>query len=145
MAKTQPSEVTKKVKEKRNLYLAASLFLNIAPIVVCFFYIFTTQRVVDGVPAISSGQKFAFSASIIVALSIFVINILAKLNLRSPTFIIILGLLIALSKIINVAIYTMAYICVVVILDEFWLTPGYKKANTKLTINKEIDMREAMR
>lgn len=85
-------------------------------------------------------QKVSLSATIVCAIILFTMAALFKYRLRSPVFLILLGIYAALKEItvplILVSVFT--------ILDEFLLTPLARKYKQLLVINKEIDKREKL-
>lgn len=86
---------------------------------------------------IEKAQKITLSFSCIMAIMLVFVNIIFKYKLRSPLFILLLGVYYALGNILPLIII----LSVGIILDEFIFTPAYTKAKNKLTINKEIDAR----
>lgn len=110
-------------------YKALSLLVTLGPMI---FYVI--KGFIEG----ETTQKFSMAACAVVAIILVVVNIIMKINLRSPLWILLIGVYICLGK-IEVLLIVMA---VTTMLDEFWFTPMYKSARGKYTINREIDKRE---
>ena len=82
-------------------------------------------------------DKVFLSFTCLVAAMLTLINLLYKYHLRSPMFILLLGVYKTLHNILPLIII----LAIGVVLDEFVFTPAYKRAKDKLVINKEIDAR----
>lgn len=85
----------------------------------------------------STTQKVVLSASIVGAIILFALSALLKYHLRSPVFLILLGIYGALSE-ITVAL---VIVSVCTILDEFVFMPLMKKYKNLMVIHREIDRR----
>lgn len=120
--------MTKKYKRKKIFYGALSLLANVAPALV---------YVCIGFSIASEGQRVVLSALAISALIITGLNLIAKVHLRSPIWILILAIHTCIDN-IQTLLIIMA-ICTIV--DEFVFTPLYNKYKEKYIINKEIDER----
>lgn len=122
---------TKKMKRLSNLFFFFSLLSQIFPLL---FY--SVKAVVDN--SITTENKITFSLALITAGVMFVINFIRKKNLRSPFYIILLGIYFALDDLLPL-VFMMAICCM---LDEFIFSPLHEKFKAKYKINKEIDARE---
>lgn len=83
-------------------------------------------------------QKVTLSATIVCSIILFAVAALFKYRLRSPVFLILLGIYAALSEITAALII----VAVCTILDEFLFIPLAKKYKQLMVINREIDKRE---
>ena len=124
------SENTKKNKIKYVLCKLCSIMVTVIPLLV---------YVIIGISNgdIHKGQKVFLGFTCVMALLLTLFNILFKHRLRSPLFILLLGLHYALENILTLIVI----ICIGVVLDEFIFTPYAKKYKTKYIVNKEIDER----
>lgn len=120
---------TKEHKQKAILYCAASLIITFGPMLF-----FVVKGFIEGEEA----TKFTMGAMCIVSLILCAVNVITKKHLRSPLWILLLGVYFCLGKIETLLII----LAVTTVLDEFWLTPAYKHHKSKYSINVEIDKRE---
>ena len=88
---------------------------------------------------ITSGEKLTLTFTVIVALCLTAINVFGKFNLRSPFFILLIGLYYVMTT--EGLISTLITITACTILDELIFTPVYKHFKNKAMINNEIDKR----
>lgn len=126
--------MTQRTKKFKRLYFLVrflSAVVTLSPIIVYGCIAFFSNDV-------ASEKKATFGILFICAVFLVLINIIMKNNLRSPLFMVILGIYVALSNITTLLIL----LSLGTILDEFLLCPLYKSLKNKFTINKEIDMRE---
>lgn len=84
-------------------------------------------------------NKIALVGSVMVALILTTFNILAKLKLRAPIWIILLGLYLAMKAYLMPLVIILA---VVSILDDFFFSPVLSKLKVKLIANIAMDERE---
>jgi hypothetical protein len=126
----ETTTVTKKAKLKYVLCKIISILLTIMPLLVYIVIGFENGD-------IHKGQKVFLGFTCIMAIMLTMFNILFKYKLRSPLFILLLGIYYAINNILTLIII----ICVGIVLDEFIFTPLAKKYKEKYTINKEIDER----
>ena len=107
-----------------------SLVCTIGPITV-----FTVYAIANG--EIGSKQKLTLGLCLLVCLLLVIINTIKKYNLRSPVYIMILGIHACMQNL------TLLFIIMAVTtaLDEFVFTPLKRELRMKYTINKEIDAR----
>lgn len=82
-------------------------------------------------------EKVTLVSCVFVALVILLINLLMKMRLRSPIWIIVIGLYVALNNIIPLII------CIAVgsVVDELFITPAINKMKIRVETNKEMDKR----
>lgn len=88
---------------------------------------------------ITSGEKLTLTFTVIIALCLTAVNIFGKFNLRSPFFILLIGLYYVMTT--EGLISTLITITVCTVLDEFIFVPCYKHFKSKAMINSEIDKR----
>lgn len=122
------SEITKAYRARMILCWILDFIVVVGPLV----YFLIKGFIFGGVQ-----QKFVLGACCGVAAVICLVNIFTKWHLRSPLWIVLLGVYYCLQK-IELLLLLMA-ICA--ILDEFVFAPLYRYNKNKLSINKEIDKR----
>lgn len=88
---------------------------------------------------IETSEKLVLTFTVVIALVLTVFNVLGKAKLRSPFFILLIGLYYALTT--EGLIDTLTTVTVFVILDELIFTPFYKHYKNKRIINQEMDKR----
>lgn len=120
--------MTKKYKRMRNIYGGFSLVCTVGPLLY-----FVVLAMLTATPA----QKVAISAMAFAGVIICLVNACMKVHPRCVFWLVLLAAYYALGNILEV-LYIMAATC---FLDEIWFTPAYKYANSKYSINKEIDKR----
>ena len=118
--------MTKKYKRMRNIYGGISLVCTVGPLLY-----FVVLAMLTATPA----QKVAISAMAFAGVIICLVNACMKVHPRCVFWLVLLAAYYALGNILEV-LYIMAATC---FLDEIWFTPAYKYANSKYSINKEID------
>lgn len=131
MKKIAKSSASKHYKDLAITYKALSIIVTLGPML---FYV--VKGFIEG----QTTQKFTMGACAVVAVVLVAINVIMKINLRSPLWILLIGVYICLGK-IEILLIVMA---VTTILDEFWFSPAYKSFKNKYTINREIDKREKL-
>lgn len=126
----EKNDRTKRFAALYRLMALFSLVCTIGPITV-----FTVYAVANG--EIGSKQKLTLGLCLLVCLLLVIINTIKKYNLRSPVYIMILGIHACIQNL------TLLFIIMAVTtaLDEFVFTPLKREFRTKYTINKEIDAR----
>lgn len=129
MKKKPASNASRHYRDLALTYKALSIIVTLGPMM---FY------VIMGFIHGETTQKFAMGSCAVVAIILVAVNIIMKINLRSPLWILLIGVYICLRK-IEVLLIVMA---VTTMLDEFWFSPAYKSFKGKYTINREIDKRE---
>lgn len=122
------SQQTKKYKRLAFIMGLCSALLLIAPIGYYTAMAFFTGAVVE---------KVSLGALATVAVIMVAINALMKLHLRSPLWIMIIGIYIICDYIMPLLIF----VAIGTIADELIFTPLKKSFQNKATINYEIDKR----
>lgn len=120
--------MTNKYKKLYETFKILSWAVTILPLVVYFVIAFSKAEIV---------HKLAIGSMLTIVLILTVINIVGKLQLRSPLFLLLIGIYVGLGQILTPLVITSCG----VVLDEFILTPLYKKYKQLYIINKEIDKR----
>lgn len=82
-------------------------------------------------------EKVAVVGTVLVALILVAFNIITKKHLRSPLWIVILGLYVAINNLLPL----IGMIAVSTIIDEFALSPLIEKYKVRLESHKAIDQR----
>ena len=120
--------MTNKYKNIYRTFKLLSWAVTILPLVVYFVIAFSKAEIV---------HKLAIGSMLTIVLILTVINIIGKLQLRSPLFLLLIGIYVGLGQILTPLVITTCG----VVLDEFIFTPLYKKYKQLYVINKEIDKR----
>lgn len=120
--------MTKRLKFKKNLMALFSILCTIGPLIV-----FVVMGFIQG----EGKEKVVLTMTMIAAISMAVIAVLKKIHLRSTTYILIIGLWIALDNLLPF-ILTLA-ICTM--FDEIIFTPLYKRFKEDYHTNKQLDKR----
>lgn len=122
------SNETKKYKRLSKLFGLLSLLCTVFPVAY-----FTVQAFIQG----EVQEKVTLGCTLIVCLILVALNTIKKENLRSPVYIMILGIYVCLDNLLSLflimAITTMA--------EEFIFSPLHNSFKNKAVINKEIDRR----
>ena len=126
----EKNDRTKKFEGLYRLMAFLSLVCTIGPISV-----FTIYAISNG--EIGSKQKLTLGLCLLVCVLLVIINTIKKYNLRSPVYIMILGIHTCIQNL------TLLFIVMAVTtaLDEFVFTPLKREFRMKYTINKEMDAR----
>lgn len=124
------SDQTKKAKFKYKVCRLISTILTVVPLLV-----YVIIGLLNG--DIHKGQKVFLGFTVVTAVILVITNVLFKYTLRSPLFILLLGLYYALNNVLTLIVL----VCLGVVLDEFIFAPLAKKYKQKYIINKEIDER----
>lgn len=82
-------------------------------------------------------EKVAVVGTVLIALILVAFNIITKKHLRSPLWIVILGLYVAINNLLPL----IGMIAVSTIIDEFALSPLIEKYKVRLESHKAIDQR----
>lgn len=82
-------------------------------------------------------EKVAVVGTVLIALILVAFNIITKKHLRSPLWIVIIGLYIAVNNLLPL----IGMIAVSTIIDEFALSPLIEKYKVRLESHKAIDQR----
>ena len=120
--------MTNKYKNIYKTFKLLSWAVTILPLVVYFVIAFSKAEIV---------HKLAIGSMLTIVLILTVINVIGKLQLRSPLFLLLIGIYIGLGQILTPLVITSCG----VVLDEFIFTPLYKKYKQLYIINREIDKR----
>lgn len=121
--------MTKKYKRMRDIYGFLSFLCIAGPLVY-----FVVLAMMTATPT----QKVAISGMALAGVIICMVNACMKVHPRCVFWLVLLAAYYALGNILDV-LYVMAATC---FLEEVWFTPAYKYANSKYSINKEIDKRQ---
>jgi hypothetical protein len=84
---------------------------------------------------IQKGEKVFLGFTVILVIMLTLLNILMKYHLRSPLFILLLGIYFALEKILPLLII----LSIGIIIDEFVLAPVIKNLKQKVIVRKELE------
>lgn len=122
------SDITIKYTRLSRFFRALSIIVLVCPVVVYAILGFANGEV---------HQKLTLGFTLIIAIILFLINIVFKYHIRSALWIMVLGVYFCMNNILPLLL------CVAIgtILDEFLLTPIYKSFKSKAKINREIDKR----
>ena len=120
--------MTNKYHKLYRLFKCLSFAVTVCPLIVYFCIAFVGATTV---------HKLAVGSTLAVVLILTIINVIGKYQLRSPLFLLLMGIYIGLGKILTPLVIT----TVGVVLDEFIFSPLCKKYKQLYTINKEIDKR----
>lgn len=120
--------MTKTYKFKKNIVGLLSLLCSVGPLITFFI-----MGLVEG----EDKEKIVLTMTMIGAIILSLFALLRKIHLRSVTYIIMIGLWVALDRLLPF-ILTIA-ICT--ILDELLFTPLYKRWNEDYHTHKQIDKR----
>lgn len=120
--------MTKNYKFKKNITFILSMLCSIGPLVV-----FTIMGIIQG----EGVEKICLTLTAISSIVLAVIAILNKIHLRSTTYILMIGLWIALDNLLPFVITLM--ICTM--LDELVFTPLHNRWKEDYHTNKQFDRR----
>lgn len=127
------SEYTMSLQKKAMILHIISLALTVLPIIIFVFKAF-----IDG--DVSASKKLCMGLLVVFSLFLTIVNVLFKYSIRSAIWLLLLGIYICINNIVPLLII----IAVTTILDEFIITPLYKKYRGEYKINKEMDKREQL-
>ena len=122
------TKVTKKYKKLKIFFAILSLICILGPL------LFYTVQAFIGAAVVG---KVVVSLTTLASLILAAISVVFKFHLRSPIFLMLIGLWVALDTLLP----TIIWISIAVILDEFIFTPLKRRYGQLYTINKEIDKR----
>ena len=128
---SKQSKHTKRARIKLWVYRLIDWTLLFVPL---FVYI----GIALGDGGITTPAKVGVVGTVAIALIITIFNILGKKSLRSPIWIIFIGLYVALDKILMPLIVMTA---IATVLDEFVLEPLIERAKIMLVSNQAMDKR----
>ena len=119
---------TKKYKRLARLFSLLSILVLLAPLAYYLVEAFIAGVVIE---------KLALGGLATMAIILTLFNTIMKANLRSPIWLILIGIFLVLENILPLIIFIAAG----TILDEFILTPLARRYRNLYTINNEIDKR----
>lgn len=123
------SDITKKYQTASIVLFWIGVLLTIAPVLVYAVIGFVNGDV---------KEKITLGVTLIIAISLVIINILFKYHIRSTIWILVLGIYFCIDNIMPLLLI----VSVCTILDEFLIEPLHKKYKQRAIINKEIDRRQ---
>lgn len=132
MKKKGSSEQTQKYAVLQLLFWTLSFLCVVVPLAAPILASYFNNEIVVS-------EKLVLTFTVITSLALTAINLISKMNLRSPFFILLIGLYYVLTT--EGLISTLITITVCTILDELIFTPLYKHFKNKKTINAEMDKR----
>ena len=124
------TKITKDYKTKWMICRFLSILMTIGPL--AYFFV---KAYIDGEVGVT--QKMTLGICTVVCAILIIINITVKKSLRSPIYIIIIGIYVCLDNLMLLFIVMAA----TTIIDEFIFSPLASKFKNQYTINKEIDKR----
>ena len=119
---------TKKYKRLARLFSLLSILVVLAPLLY-----YTAEAFIAGAVV----EKLALGGLATFSIVLVLFNVLLKASLRSPLWIMLLGIYLVLNSILPLILF----IAVGTILDEFILSPLARKYKNLYVINNEIDKR----
>lgn len=119
---------TKKYKRLARLFSILSILVLLAPLAYYLIEAFIAGVVIE---------KLALGGLATMAIILTLFNAIMKANLRSPIWLLLIGIFLVLENILPLIIF----IAVGTILDEFVLSPLARRYRNLYTINNEIDKR----
>lgn len=122
------SPITKKYKRLSFIFGLLSLLCTIAPVTY-----FTILGFVNG----EIRSKVTLGCTLMLCLVLVLINVIKKENLRSPVYIMILGIYMCLDNLLSLFLI----MAITTMLDELVFTPLHCAYKNKAVINREIDKR----
>lgn len=122
------SAITKKYKRLSFIFGLLSLLCTVAPVTY-----FTVLGFING----EIRNKVTLGCTLMLCLVLVVINIIKKENLRSPVYIMILGIYMCLDNLLSLFLI----MAITTMLDEMVFTPLYRMYKNRAVINREIDKR----
>ena len=128
MSKVELSDTTKKYKKLYYLWLIMSIVATFLPVLV-----YTVAGFIEA----ETTQKLSLGMTCFIAIALVAVNVLMKKHLRSPIWILVLGIYMCIKNILPLLLL----VAIGTILDEFLFTPLYRSYKQKASINKEIDRR----
>lgn len=120
--------ITKKYKRLSFIFGLLSLLCTIAPVTY-----FTVLGFING----EIRDKVTLGVTLMLCLVLVFVNVIKKANLRSPVYIMILGIYTCLDNLISLFLI----MAITTMLDEMVLTPLQRIYKNRAVINREIDKR----
>lgn len=124
------SEYTSKQVSKLWILRTIEFILLVCPLLVYVFIAFFNEKALVI-------EKVTLAGTVSIAGILTILNALFKKHLRSPIWIIVIGLYVALQNIMPLIII----LAVSTVVDEFFIAPAIEKQKVKVITNKEIDRR----
>ena len=124
------SERTEKLKDRLFWLRFASFIVFATPL----FYFFVTALAQGGVEA---WKKVTLVSTAMFSLILIGVNFIFKFHLRSPLWIMLIGIHVVLDNVIVLIVL----LAITSIIDEFFLAPWIKHVKQQVITNKEIDLR----
>lgn len=122
------SKLTKDYRIKYWILQAIDKLALFAPLIIYFFI-----ALCDG--GVTTGRKVAVVGTVIIALMLTIFNVITRHHLRSPLWVILIGLYVAVKNLLPLIII----IAIATIADEFILMPLIKTYKIKLESSKVYD------
>lgn len=122
------STITKKYKRLSFIFGLLSILCTVVPVTY-----FTVLGFING----EIRNKVTLGCTLMLCLVLVVINIIKKENLRSPVYIIILGIYMCLDNLLSLFLI----MAITTMLDEMVFTPLHRMYKNRAIINREIDKR----
>ena len=122
------SKESEKAKKLYHIFRGLSIAVTMGPLLVYFILSFARATVVN---------KLVVGSTLALVLVLTLINLIGKYKLRSPLFLLLIGIYVGLGNIL-----TPLYITTIgVVLDEFIFSPCAAKYKDLYTINHTMDKR----
>lgn len=122
------SAITKKYKRLSFIFGLLSILCTVVPVTY-----FTVLGFING----EIRNKVTLGCTLMLCLVLVVINIIKKENLRSPVYIMILGIYMCLDNLLSLFLI----MAITTMLDEMVFTPLHRMYKNRAIINREIDKR----
>ena len=122
------SAITKKYKRLSFIFGLLSILCTVVPVTY-----FTVLGFING----EIRNKVTLGCTLMLCLVLVVINIIKKENLRSPVYIMILGIYMCLDNLLSLFLI----MAITTMLDEMVFTPLHTIYKNRAIINREIDKR----
>ena len=122
------SNETKKYKRLSKLFGLLSLLCTVFPVAY-----FTVQAFIQG----EVEEKVTLGCTLIVCLILVALNTIKKENLRSPVYLMILGIYVCLDNLLSLFLI----MAITPMTDEFICSPLHTSFKNKAVISKEVERR----
>ena len=122
------STITKKYKRLSFIFGLLSILCTVVPVTY-----FTVLGFING----EIRNKVTLGCTLMLCLVLVVVNIIKKENLRSPVYIMILGIYMCLDNLLSLFLI----MAITTMLDEMVFTPLHRMYKNRAIINREIDKR----
>ena len=124
------SKYTKETRAWLWTYRIIDILILICPLLITIGFAYANQ-------AAPTHEKVALTGCISIALVLTIFNIITKKHLRSPLWIIVIGLYVIVDNLLPLIII----LAIATVVDEFILTPLINHYKTKLIADKAMDER----